>query len=143
MPLQERTGLRDLTFSAWHRPPTLPGDCSWIDIDCCQFCDYCNSPLALFELVWAGNAECLKEVCQRKVATITQLLAVRLSIPAYKIAYTGTDTIDAAALQKLGAPAIQVLTPGELAEFIDRLHDCEFCKKHRSGRFAMSTGKTR
>lgn len=134
MPLEEITGTRDLTFSTWHR--TLPPDCTWIDIDCCHYCRYCSSLLALFELVRSPDAESLAEACLRKPAAITERLAIRLAIPAYKVAYTGTP-LAAAAVMRLGETTVQVLTAHQLAQFIDEIHNCAFCRSHRNGRFAI------
>ena len=88
MPLQEITGTRDLTFSRWHR--SLPHDCTWIDIDCCHYCKYCRSLLALFELVRSPDELSLVESCRRKTVAITERVGLRLGIPVFKIAYSGT-----------------------------------------------------
>ena len=132
MPLEERTGTRDLTFSRWHR--TLPTDCTWIDIDCCHYCHYCQSLLALFELVRSPDGESLIESCRRKTASITERVGIGLKIPVFKIAYTGSP-LESAAVMRVGRPEVQILSPDELASFIECLHDCEFCRKHRGGRF--------
>ena len=135
MPLEELTGIRDLTFSRWHR--TLPQDCTWVDIDCCHYCNYCGTLLAVFELVRSPGEESLIEACRRKPAAVTQRLGNLSKIPAFKIAWTGTP-LTAAAVMRLGTPGIDVMTAGQLAQFIDAIHDCEFCRRHRGGRFAVT-----
>ena len=132
MALEEQTGLRDLTFSTWHR--SLPPDCTWIDIDCCHYCRYCHSLLGLFELVRSPDRESLVDACQRKVAAITERVAIRLNIPAFKIAYTGTP-LQSAAVMRIGQPKVLVVQPAELARFINELHDCEYCRRYQGGRF--------
>ncbi|MCB9926417.1 MAG: hypothetical protein H6822_29995 [Planctomycetaceae bacterium] len=132
MPLEEITGTRDLTFSRWHR--SLPADCSWIDIDCCHYCQYCNSLLALFELVRCPDETDLAESCRRKIAAITERVGRRLEIPVFKIAYTG-EPLQAAAVMRVNESKVLVMQPSELARFINQLHDCEFCRRHRGGRF--------
>lgn len=135
MSLEERTGTRDLTFSRWHRSH-VPSDCSWIDIDCCHFCRYCNSLLALFELVRSEDEAELEVTVRRKVAAITERVGIRLGIPVFKIAYAG-EPLSAAAVIRAGKPGVRVLTASELAHFIDELHDCAFCRQHRNGRYAV------
>lgn len=138
MPLEERTGTRDLSFSRWHR--TLPDDCTWIDIDCCHFCHYCGSLLAVFELVHGPDEESLIEVCRRKSATITERIGLRLGIPAFKVAYTG-DPLNAAAVIELGTNRKHLMLADELAEFINDIHNCDFCRRHRGGRFAKGANR--
>lgn len=139
MSLREITGERDLTFSEWHRNH-LPEDCSWIDIDCCQFCKYCQSPLALIELTKCCDRDDLEERCRRKVAAITERIGIKLNIPVFKIAHWGVP-LELAAIQRVGQPEIVLYDVEGLTEFIDRLHDCEFCREHRSGRFAKRSSK--
>ncbi len=136
MTLEERTGIRDLTFSRWHRQD-VPSDCSWIDIDCCHYCHYCHSLLGFFELVHSSDDAYLLETCRRKPAAITHRVGARCQVPVFKVAYTG-DPLRAAAVQRLGQPEVRVHSPAELASFIDKLHDCEFCRRHRGGRFATT-----
>ena len=133
MALKEITGVRDLTFSKWHRK-NLPDDCSWIDIDCCHYCKHCLSLLALFELVRSPDEWSIEDVCRRKRAFITERVGFRLDIPVFKIAYTG-EPMRLAAVMRMGKPAIEVMSVEQLAEWIDRLHDCEFCRRHKNGRF--------
>ena len=132
MPLEEITGQRDLTFSAWHRG--LPADCTWIDIDCCHYCRYCTSLLALFELVRSPDRWSLEESCRRKVVAIAERVGLRAGIPVFKVAYTGAP-LQAAAVIRVGEPAVTVMSAEQLAQWIDRLHDCEFCRRHAGGRF--------
>ena len=139
MPLQELTGVRDLTFSRWHR--SLPDDCTWIDIDACHYCRYCNSLLGLFELVRSPDEWSLEESCRRKVASITHRLATRADIPTYKIAYTGEPLMHAAVME-VGRPQVDLMTADELGRFIDNLHNCEFCRRHVSGRFSLARRKS-
>ena len=135
MPLEERTGVRDLTFSRWHRG-ALPRDVSWIDIDSLHYCKYCLEPLGLFELVRSDAPDFLEEDCRRKVATMTERVGVRLGIPAFKIAYCG-NPLQMAAVQTVGRFPVDVCHPAKLARFINDLHDCAFCRQHRGGRFAV------
>jgi len=138
MSLEEITGTRDLTFSTWHRSH-LPPDCTWIDIDCCHFCHYCNSLLALFELVRSPDEASLIESCRRKAASITERVGLGLGIPVFKIAYAGAP-LRSAAVMRVGCPQVRVMQLGELARMIDEIHDCEFCRQHQGGRFKRKHG---
>jgi len=138
VPFEELTGTRDLTFSRWHR--SLPRDCTWIDIDSCHYCHYCRSPLALFELVRSADEDSLTESCRRKTASITECIGLRLKIPVFKIAYTGTP-LQCAAVMRVGHPDVSIMRPNELARFIDEFHDCDFCRQKRGGRFKIRNSR--
>jgi len=87
MSQQERYGERDLTYSKWHRPPNLPDDISYIDIDSCEYCDRCKEPLALVELA--------QDVGQPfKPTTVTVNLARKADRPAWLVLYTKSDKGD-------------------------------------------------
>lgn len=78
MSLKERYGTRDLTYSTWHR--TLPNHISYIDIDCCEYCNFCKAPLALIETaIDVGQAF--------KATTIMKRLAVKMGIEAWIVLY--------------------------------------------------------
>lgn len=74
MSRQERTGLRDLSFSRWHR--SLPNRCSALDIDLVEYCGICSAPLALIETT-AGVGF--------KPTTVLRALAARAGLPAYLV----------------------------------------------------------
>jgi len=80
MTLQERHGTRDLSYSKWHRPPNLPADISFLDIDWVEYCDKCKTPLAICELAQDIGQE-------HKPTTITRKLAEMAGIPAWLIFY--------------------------------------------------------
>lgn len=74
----ERYGTRDLIFSSWHR--LLDHRFNYIDLDCVEYCNRCNQPLALIELG--------QDVGQQdKATTITVNLAKMASLPAYLVLY--------------------------------------------------------
>lgn len=55
-PNTERTGLRELTMSQWHRE-SFPDDAKAIDIDLDGACARCGRPLYLWEVVRGGGAK--------------------------------------------------------------------------------------
>lgn len=72
----EITGVRDLTFSRWHR--TLSDDFTYIDLDYVAYCRRCRSPLALIEMSTDPN----------KTFTVTRKLAEAAGIQAWLLIYT-------------------------------------------------------
>lgn len=74
----EKTGLRDLTYSLWHRK--LGDDITMIDVDSVEYCSKCLEPLAIIE-----TARGLENL--RKNAAVSARLAERLGIPAYIVLY--------------------------------------------------------
>ncbi len=134
MARQENTGKRDLSLSSWHR--TLSDDCDMIDIDVCEYCHYCLSILAYIETVQCFNVNEISRVCSSKSAKITERTANRVGVPAYVVAYFG-DPITRAAVRQCGTLAANsVMNEPELREFFEGIHDCEFCKNCKQGRFA-------
>lgn len=86
---KERTGFRSLVYSGWHRPAVLKNflgtvnaaKLTMVDIDSCEACPYCKTPVALIE-----TAHTLSEP---KRAPITAMLAWLAKIPAYSVSYSG------------------------------------------------------
>lgn len=78
MARQETYGTRDLSYSKWHR--TLSDDCTYIDIDCLEYCDRCKCPLALVELAQDRGQE-------RKATTVMRRLAHMANLPAFLVFY--------------------------------------------------------
>ena len=78
MSLKERYGTRDLAYSSWHR--TLPNHITYIDVDCCEYCNFCKSPLALIETaIDVGQPF--------KATTIMKRMAEKMNVPAYIVLY--------------------------------------------------------
>ena len=90
---RERTGTRDLVYSRWHRTHRiarlLGGDqraayeLSVIDIDWCEYCRWCQTPLALIE-TQASHGD-------PKRAAVTQRLAEKAGIQAWSVSYIVED----------------------------------------------------
>jgi hypothetical protein len=146
MSMNERSGKRDLLYSAWHRPnggrledgrkvpgiarflgPRRAAQLTVIDIDWCEACHACSTPLALIE-TQAGDRP-------PKSATITVALAALSGVPAYSVSFRrskdGAD-IDAFRWTRLW-PASPVCdlwhSPAEYAEWLwelrrDHESDC-------------------
>jgi hypothetical protein len=97
MSMEERTGLRDLTYSQWHRPTSIAryvgqqqaATLGMIDVDGCEYCRTCRQPLALIETA-------LDRGQNIKPAWVTTALASRAGIPAYVVLYDKTDDDDIA-----------------------------------------------
>ena len=87
----ERTGWRTLKYSSWHRVPSLSrytprqiaSQIAMIDIDACEYCRRCSTPLALIE-----TAETRSDP---KPARVTQTLAALAGIEAYSVSYWSDD----------------------------------------------------
>lgn len=129
----ERTGVRNLLYSGWHRRDSIKrffdsvvtaSKVTMVDIDSCEACCYCSAPLALIET----------EMTQRttpKKAPITAALAQLAKIPAYSVAYWSADGVD---IERFIVRRIQpsddwnqLMSPAEYAEFLVALrsgHDC-------------------
>lgn len=91
MSMEERTGQRDLLYSKWHRPSRVR---EWmsvreramltqIDIDWCEYCAFCSTPIALIETQESTRGP--------KPAKVTGNLAEMAGIPAFSVSYTRSD----------------------------------------------------
>jgi hypothetical protein len=95
---EERTGMRDLLYSGWHRPSRIRRFLSLreahsltvIDIDYCEACDVCYQPLALIETQRSMHLP--------KQAPIMARLAHEAGLPAWSVSYQATDEGDDIAL---------------------------------------------
>lgn len=132
MSMDERTGVRDLSYSRWHRPASMrrfvdhrtASMATVIDIDWCEYCCLCSEPLALIE-TQAGDRP-------PKSAKVTVKLAKRAGLPAFSVSFVKGDDGDVTAFRwRMLHPTLTVerrYTPGEYALFITELrhgHDCE------------------
>lgn len=78
MSKDERYGVRDLTYSRWHR--TLDDSLHWIDLDAVEYCSLCKEPLVLIELA--------HDIGQTfKATTVMTRLATRADLPAFLVFY--------------------------------------------------------
>lgn len=75
----ERTGVRDLAFSGWHRA-ALSADCTAIDLDFLEYCRRCRAPLALIEIAKGHHNT-------PKPTTVLRHLAERAQVPAWLVLY--------------------------------------------------------
>lgn len=122
MSRHERTGKRDLTYSAWHR--TLGDELTYIDVDACEYCAVCRRPLLLIEVA--------RDVGQRnKPASVLQALANLAGLPAIVALYSvSNDVLTGFRVQRV-APAFSSewvsMTPHQYAKGLTwyrRRHDC-------------------
>lgn len=94
MSSQERTGMRDLTYSRWHRTESTRRFLGWlgaaeltaIDIDFVEYCACCKVPLALIETQASD---------QSKPATVTTALGQMANIPVYSVGYDSDGAVPA------------------------------------------------
>lgn len=134
MSLHERTGRRDLTYSAWHRPPSigrfLPPEVAraltYIDVDAVEVCDDCGEPLLLIELA--------RDVGQaHKPTTIMQRLARRADLPAALSFYRVGDDSDIDSFRvRLVEPASTgelVLSPASYECWLRSLRETHRCTR--------------
>src|SRR5262249_27104624 len=79
----ERTGIRDLAYSNWHRQ-FCPERVTMIDVDGLEYCRRCRSPLALIETALdVGQAV--------KPTTALEQLSLAANVPAFCVLYTKND----------------------------------------------------
>lgn len=91
MSMNERTGTRDLLYSTWHRPasvrrflsPRVTALITVIDIDWCEYCNWCCKPVALLETQESGRAP--------KSAKVTAQLAEMADLSAWSVSYERTS----------------------------------------------------
>jgi hypothetical protein len=137
MSYHERTGIRDLLYSRWHRPDSIRRFLGLaravklhaIDVDWCEACCYCSRPLALVETQEAGRS---------KSAKVTTYLGQMAGLPVYTIGYTAnterTDLLCFAVRQLLPQQTVEeILTPCEMAEWLEALRIPHFALRARSG----------
>jgi hypothetical protein len=117
----ERTGHRSLTYSAWHR--TLPDDWPYIDIDACEYCAQCLTPLLLLEVTY--------DTGRWKPARVLGALAARARVPALVLYYQAqAGRITGFRLRRIwppGAPQERVLTVAAFVAGLRQLrrrHQC-------------------
>jgi hypothetical protein len=133
--MHERTGKRDLTYSAWHRPdriraylgPRRAAQLTVIDIDWCEYCAVCREPVALIETARddRGNRTV-------KPATVTFKLAKKAAVPAYVVLYSAAgEGVDASLkdfrVQQAGQTGWVAMSPSQYAEFLWSLHESHRC----------------
>jgi hypothetical protein len=124
----ERTGVRDLLYSRWHRQDSInrfigirsAAMLKVVDIDWCEACQFCSQPVALIETQESKRAP--------KAATITQNLADLSKLPAYSVSYEpsadGRD-IDGFAVQMIAPSLGEVarMMPYQYAKWLLALRD--------------------
>jgi hypothetical protein len=130
MTMQERTGLRSLIYSAWHRPAStgaLIGRVAaakllMIDIDSCEYC-YCGRPVALIETQESTH--------DPKPARVMTRLALMAGIPAYSVSIHLDDDrqVTGFKVRRLdqGGSTVSSMDPGTYAWWLSglrSLHEC-------------------
>jgi hypothetical protein len=113
----------------------LPHDCTLSAAIRVHYCHYCHELLAVCEIVQAPNETSLPDTCQSRAPSVAERMGDYLQVPVYQITFTGTP-VRLAAVGQVGHTKIVLMKPDELGQFIDKLHDCEHCKRHEAGRFA-------
>jgi hypothetical protein len=129
----ERTGVRDLTYSRWHRadsirrylPPTTAAKLTAIDVDWCEACCFCFTPLALIETQVS--------TAPPKKAAITRALALMAGIGAFSVSIVRAPDGDDIAMFRFqsltedDAP-IRDMQPPVYALFLWSLRDQHRCR---------------
>ena len=88
----ERTGLRSLVYSTWHRTPSLSRylprewahECAMVDLDGIEYCRRCWQPVGLVEIA-RDNGQ------QHKSTAVMRACANKLDVPALLVFYTPND----------------------------------------------------
>lgn len=138
MSMHERTGLRDLLYSGWHRSGNLrrylgildASRVTVIDIDWCEYCCRCKQPVALIE------TEQSSQRTTPKPAVVTSELARAASLPAYSVTYTadadGTDITSFLVRQLVPVRGdVQALSPQAYALWLLGLRETHRCEEVR------------
>jgi hypothetical protein len=106
---RERTGVRDLAFSQWHRS-VFVDEAKAFDFDLVDMCHLCNQPLFVTESV-RGNGY--------KSTVWTQRTALGMNVPAVLVRYScDTDGRLDGLLAILLAPGQSPVQIGDAAAFI-------------------------
>lgn len=131
MSMDERSGKRSLTYSAWHRPNSIRRFlgirvASWltvIDIDWCEYCGSCKEPVALIE-TQEGNRP-------PKDAPVMRRLAEKAGIPAYSVSYVVEDAliVEFRCRELVPGAVEQRLSEQEYADFLVSLRCCHSIEK--------------
>lgn len=132
MSMKERTGVRPLIYSAWHRVENLKrylgvvaaSRVSMIDIDACEYCCQCGEPLALIETEKTDRP-------QPKRAPVTRALARRAGIAAYSVAYSvdADGQIESFRVQQIQPHGdwVNFMWPPDYAAFLQQLRTHHVC----------------
>ena len=116
-------------------PLDLPTALKGEPIDYLHYCCYCGEPLAILDPIASPSIDALDDSSRTNVSPVKAQVARGLGIPVYRIANFGSP-LSHAAVRTLGESDVTRMTEPELREFIDRIHDCENCRRNRTGRFA-------
>jgi hypothetical protein len=135
---RERTGVRDLTYSKWHRAESVArfltlsraAKLTMIDIDGCEYCCYCSVTLALIETQNSTRGP--------KPATVTKRLARDAGKSAYSVSYTPNDDssdITGFAVRQLWPETGLSFeaSPTEYAEWLESLRTEHFAERAQRG----------
>ena len=123
----EITGRRDLTYSRWRRQ--VSGyDLTYVDVDACEYCCDCFTPLALIETAIDRGRE-------YKSTRVMRRLAEMAGIPAYRVFYTKQgDTITMFRVRQV-SPEYDTkeytMTPAEYEQFLRSLRNNHECRVRR------------
>ena len=134
MSARERTGQRDLTYSAWHRQENTRRylgnrrafELGMIDMDGVEWCRHCRTPLALIETQRSDGPP--------KSAAVTAELASMAQITAYSVSYTdngeGCGGIHLFRVRRVFPAEAKVrdLTPDEYAEWLWSFRERHACR---------------
>lgn len=131
----ERTGIRDLAYSNWHRQ-ACPERVSMIDVDGLEYCRRCRTPLALIETALDYGQSV-------KPTTALEALSLAANVPAFCVLYAKSDEpcdfdrrkkcrrigcshgIAAFRVRRIrpNSTGYMPWTPVEFCDFLVRLHD--------------------
>lgn len=120
----ERTGIRDLTYSRWHR--SLDDNLTAVDVDFVEYCSACGEPLALLETTRDDGRN-------SKPTSVLRALARRANMPAYLLFYSASPAgaVTCFRLRQVWPQwsALSSLTPGEFRAWLQRLREQHACAR--------------
>ncbi len=133
MSSEERTGIRSLVYSGWHRTGSLrrylgivtASRCCMIDIDACEYCCVCGEPLALIETQVSAAPP--------KRARVTERLAALAGIAAYSVSVqldvSGEPTTFLVQQRVPSVCGVQAMNPRVYAYFLWALRENHVCDR--------------
>ena len=136
MSYEERTGIRSLLYSGWHRVESTglligrvaASKLHMIDIDACEYCCYCREPVALMELQCSTSPP--------KPAPVMSRLAWMAGVSAWSVSVepstSSPPTVARFQVQQQLVPVVStvtVMSPHEYASWLLALRDQHMCRK--------------
>ena len=126
MSQRERTGKRDLTYSAWHRVPTLPKFCCMADVDSVEYAWRDDGEVDLLMINELKHAGYPADEKPKALAVLRALSRPRREVIPAKLAVYWTDddgAIDRFYVEDAHTGEAREFSPEEWAAILLRLRN--------------------